>query len=220
MNARTKRMAYQELSLEMKKDFAQQKQIEQEEKKAIREKFPAQTWDEYLISRAEEGNTEALAVLRRRKRYRRQISEALLTVESFEEAKDVIKAHFKPTVLSNGKVIYRAKDGGVVSDEATVIRVPTVTEGAVLLALSLADERFHGKAVVVEGTDEFKFEVMRLSALEGLSIRFVDPVLEKGRQRHVRAKELSQEWSKRYTQEKKEKEQHKGHDSSRDYRGR
>jgi predicted kinase len=74
----------------------------------------------------------------------------------------------------------------------------------------------------VEGTDEFKFEVMRLSALEGLSIRFADPVLEKCRQRHVRAREISQEVVKRNMQEKKMKEQQqqKGHDLSRDYRGR
>ena len=128
-----------------------------------------------------------------RKNYRRQITQTLLTIENVEEARDVIKAHFKPTVLKNGKVIYRAQDGGVVSDEATAISVPAVTEAATLLALSLADERFNGKPVVVEGSDEFKLQVAKLSAIEGLSIRFADPVLEKERQRHIRAKELNQE---------------------------
>jgi hypothetical protein len=158
-----------------------------------------------------------LAILRRRKNYRRQITQALLTVESIEEARDVIKAHFKPTVLKNGQVIYRARDGGVVSDEAIGIRVPQVTQAATLLALSLADERFQGKALIVEGSGEFKLQVAKLSALEGLSIRLADPVLEEHRQRHARAKELNQEGLKQTIQERKDQPEQ---DSGRDYRGR
>jgi hypothetical protein len=99
----------------------------------------------------------------------------------------------KPGMTSLYKVIYRAQDGGVVSDEATAITVPEVTEASTLLALSLAEERFNGKPVVVEGSNEFKLLVAKLSAIKGLSLRFADPVLEKDRQRHVRVKELKQE---------------------------
>lgn len=191
MDNRTKRMAYSELSQEMKKDMSEITQLQQSRRTSIRAEFPALTWDQYLTNTAEQGNVDALAILRKRQSCRRQICQALLTVETFEEARDIIKPHFKPTVLKNGKVIYRADDGGVVFDEATAISVQHVTEASTLLALSLADERFAGKAVVVEGTDEFRFQVARLSALGGLSVRFADPVLEKDRQRHVRAKELS-----------------------------
>ncbi len=193
LDNRSKRTIYHELSQEMKIDFAELKQREQEQNKAIREQTRTQTWDQYLSSRAEEGDAEALRILRKRKNYRREIAQTLLTIDSFEEAMDVIKTQFKPTVLRNGKVIYRAQDGGVVSDEATAIAVPEVTEASTLLALSLADERFSGKPVVVEGSDEFKVLVAKLSAIKGLSLRFADPVLEKDRQRHVRVKELKQE---------------------------
>ncbi len=216
MDKRTKRAAYHELSQEMKKDFVQLKQYEREQKLTIREELPTQTWDEFLASRAEEGDSEALRILRRRKTYRKEISETLLTIESFEEARDIIKTHFRPTVLRNGKVIYRAQDGGVVSDEATAISVPQVTEAATLLALSLADERFHGKAVIVEGSDEFKLHVARLSAFEGLSIRFADPVLEKDRQRHVMVKELSRKGLKETIENNKQSK----YDSSQETRGR
>ena len=193
LDKKSKRTIYHELSQEMKIDFAELKQREQEQNKAIREQSRAQTWDQYLASRAEEGDAEALRILRKRKNYRREIAQTLLTIDSFEEAMDVIKTQFKPTVLRNGKVIYRTQDGGVVSDEATAIAVPEVTEASTLLALSLADERFSGKPVVVEGSDEFKVLVAKLSAIKGLSLRFADPVLEKDRQRHVRVKELKQE---------------------------
>ncbi len=177
----------------MKTDFAELKQRERQQNKAIREQLHSQTWDHYLTSRAEEGHAEALHILRRRKNYRRQIAQTLLTIESFEDAKDVIKPQLKPTVFKNGKVIYRTQDGGVVADEATAITVPEVTELSTLLALSLAEERFHGRPIVVEGSLEFKLLIAKLSAFEGLSLRLADPVLEKDRQRHVRVKELKQE---------------------------
>jgi hypothetical protein len=213
MDNRTKRSAYHELSQQRNRELAEFKQREEVRKRAVREGSPAMTWDEYLANRAEHGNAEALTILRRRKNYRQEISQALLTVENFEDARDIIKLHFKPTVLKNGKVIYRAQDGGVVFDDATAISVKEVTEAATLLALSLADERFHGKALVVEGSDEFKLQVARLSALEGLSVRLADPVLEKDRQRHVRAKELSQQGRKETIQEQqKQPERNSGRD--------
>jgi hypothetical protein len=217
MDNRTKRSAYHDLSQQRKRELACLKQGEEVRKRAIREASPAMTWDKYLANRAEQGNTEALTVLRKRKNYRQEICQALLTVENFEDARDIIKPHFKPTVLKNGKVIYRVNDGGVVFDEPTAISVKEVTEAATLLALSLADERFRGKALVVEGSTEFKLQVARLSALEGLSVRLADPVLEKDRQRHVRAKELSHQGHKETIQERnKQPEQ----DSGREYRGR
>lgn len=216
MDNRTKRSAYHELSREMKKALADFKQHEELRRRTIWQKCPALTWDQYLTNCAEQGDAEALSVLRRRKSYRQQISQALLTVENFDDARDIIKPHFKPTVLTNGRVIYRAHDGGVVFDEATAISVKEVTEAATLLALSLADRRFHGKALVVEGSGEFKIQVARLSALEGLSIRFADPVLENDRQRYSKAKESNKPVKENMQQMSKEL----GRDFGDNYRGR
>lgn len=206
MDNRTKRSAYHDLSQEMKKELAEFKRHEETRRRTIRQKFPALTWDQYLAKRAEQGDAEALTIVRRRKSYRQQISQALLTVENFDEARDIVKPHFKPTVLKNGKVIYRAQDGGVVFDEATAISVQEVTEAATLLALSLAGERFCGKALVVEGSSEFKLQIAKLSALQGLSIRFADPALEKDRQRQARAKKLNQEGFRERIQAKEEQQ--------------
>jgi len=196
MDNRTKRSAYHDLSQEMRIELAEFKRHEESRRRTIRQTCPALTWDQYLAKRAEQGDAQALTILRRRKSYRQQISQALLTVETLEEAKDIIKPHFKPTVLRNGKVVYRAHDGGVVFDEATAISVQEATEAATLLALSLADERFHGKALIVEGSSDFKLQVARLSALQGLSIRFADPSMEKDRQQYARAKEFNQSRTK------------------------
>lgn len=200
LDNRTKRSAYQQLAAEMKRELSAQKQYEGAQRQAIRARFPALTWDSFMVYRAEQGDAEALKILRSRQECRRQINAALLTVETLEGACDIIKPHFKPTVLKNGKVIYRAGDGGVVFDEKTAISVQQVTEAATLLALSLADERFHGKTLVVEGSDEFKAQVARLAALEGLSLRLAEPALESERQRHVASKQRREEAQKEAAQ--------------------
>lgn len=214
MDNRTKRSAYHELSLERQKELAELKRREQELRHGIRGAAMAQSWSEYLTREAERGNTEALTVLRKRKSYRHKFVEALLTVESFEEARDIVKPRFQPTVLKNGKVVYRVQDGGIVFDEATAISVQQVTEAATVLALSLADERFRGKALVVEGSDGFKLQVAKLSALEGLSVRFADSTIENDRQRHLRAKALSRP---RGNEKTHDRDRQGGHDSPRSF---
>jgi len=193
LNNRSKRSVYQNLAQQMKQELNQRKEEDTAQKQHIRQSHPALTWDEWLVKKAEAGNTQALSILRSRKRYRTRLAQALLTVENWEEAKTVIQAYQKPKALKNGDMLYRLKDGGVVLDDAQAIRVPEVTEASTVLALSLADERFHGKALVVEGSTEFKLLVAKQAALDGLSIRFADPVLEKDRQMYARARELTQE---------------------------
>ena len=196
LNNRSKRSVYQDLAQRMKQDLGQHKAEAAAQKQHIQQTHPALTWDEWLVQKAEEGNTQALAILRNRKRQRARLAQALLTVENWEEAKTVIQAHQKPKALKNGDMLYRLKDGGVVLDDTQAIRVPEVTEASTVLALSLADERFHGKSLVVEGSNEFKLLVAKQAALEGLSIRFADPVLEKDRQMYARARELAQQEGK------------------------
>ena len=189
----TKRSAYHELSQEMKADLVQLKKREQEDGQMLLKHLPVGTWEEFLAKRAESGDREALKILRRRQSCRREIREALLTAENFEEALDFIRPHYKPMVLKNGKVIYRIQDGGVVLDEVQGISVREATEGATVMALSLAAERFGGRALIGAGTDEFKRQVARLSTLEGLSLRFADGVLEREREHHVRVRAVREE---------------------------
>lgn len=189
LDSRTKRNAYHELSLERKQELEKLARGRADQKKEIHERMPNLTWDDYLVAQARQGNIEALAVLRKRQTYRKEISRALLTVETIEQARHIIKPQFRPTVRKNGTIVYRARDGSLVYDQTAAISVKEVTEAATLLALSLADERFRGKALLVEGSDEFKLQVARLSSLQGLSMRFADAQLESERQRYARERE-------------------------------
>jgi len=77
------------------------------------------------------------------------VAARLLAAESADEARHVIRRHLRPTIRRDGRVIYQLSDGGTVSDEARVVRVSQVTDGAAFFALSLASERFGPRPLVV-----------------------------------------------------------------------
>ena len=111
------------------------------------------------------------------------------------------------------------------SDQVQAVHVPEVTEAATLLALMLASERFSGKALVVEGSTEFKVKVAEMAVTQGLNIRFADPDLEKTRERFGIAREMAAEAQKKGEVSKppeqiQEKAQGQQPDTGRDYSGR
>ena len=87
----------------------------------------------------------------------------------------------KPAVRRDGRVIYRVADGGLVSDEAAQVRVPQPSTAAAFLALSLAADRFGVRPLIVTGTEAFRREIADVAGIEGMSVRFADPVLERQR---------------------------------------
>ncbi|MCM8735504.1 relaxase/mobilization nuclease domain-containing protein [Azospirillum sp. A1-3] len=140
-------------------------------------------WQDFLTAEASRGNEMAVAVLRSRSRRQRRMAETLLTAADADVARHIVYERLRPNAGKDGSLVYRVEDGGVVSDEATQVRVTEVTAGATFLALSLADDRFRGQALVVEGSDAFKTQVAQLAAVKGLEVRFADPELERERAR-------------------------------------
>jgi Large polyvalent protein-associated domain 7 len=105
----------------------------------------------------------------------------LVEVEEDAEIRHIIFPRLRPVVRRDGRVIYRAADGGIVTDAARNIRVDQVTAGATLLALSLAAERFGHRPLVVRGTDEFRSQAATLAGRDGLDVAFSDQSLERQR---------------------------------------
>jgi hypothetical protein len=105
----------------------------------------------------------------------------LVEAEEAAEVRHIILPQLRPVVRRDGRVIYHAADGGVVTDEARNVRIDQVTAGATLIALSLAAERFGHRPLVVRGTDEFRFQAAMLAGRDGLNIAFSDQGLERRR---------------------------------------
>jgi hypothetical protein len=149
----------------------------------MREAHPIPTWQGYLEAAAAKGSESALASLRSRQRRIERLADEVLTAEDAGQARHIVHQHMKPAIRRDGRVIYRVTDGGVVSDEAGQVRVPQPTTAAAFLALSLAADRFGARPLIVNGTDEFRSQVAAVAGLEGVSVTFADPALERQRAR-------------------------------------
>jgi Relaxase/Mobilisation nuclease domain/Large polyvalent protein-associated domain 7 len=154
---------------------------ERAERRHVRTAHPIPNWPGFLEAEAAKGNEAALVALRSRQRRVQRIGDAVLTAADAEQARHIVHKHMRPAIRRDGRVIYRVTDGGVVSDEATQVRIPQPSVAAAFLALSLAAARFGAKPLVVNGTEAFRGQVAAVAGLEGLSITFADPGLERQR---------------------------------------
>lgn len=136
------------------------------------------SWTGWLAIQAQNGNSEALAILRSRQGY----SLPGNTLTSKTTGKNGILTALHPRIDKNGRATYRTADGGVVIDRKNQVQSYKTTGESTLIALELASRRFTGKALIVEGQEEFKKEVARLAGSQGLQVRFVDSEMEKTRQ--------------------------------------
>jgi hypothetical protein len=178
--------SFQHLRKSQRNDRHARRVVEGQERKDVRDGFPIPTWQGFLEREAENGNTDALAVLRSRQRRRDRIERAILAADDAGEATHIVHKSLRPIVRRDGTMIYIVADGGIVSDGPTDVAVTKLSTGAAYLALELASQRFTGRALAVHGDDQFRGLVARLAGIEGVGVTFSDQALETMRenQRH------------------------------------
>lgn len=140
------------------------------------------TWADWLGQRAQQGDLDALAILRSREEREQRMRGDLLTAERADRARNVVMASLRPQARKDGALAYRTADGGMVIDRKTHVQAQKATAGAALVALTLAARRFEGQALIVEGSEQFRQEVAQLAGLHGVNVRFADPAMEQARQ--------------------------------------
>ncbi len=160
---------------------AKQRRITAQRRAELYKSTANPNWAGWLAVQAQQGNVDALAVLRSRVERRERLRGDLLTAERAEHAKVFILSALKPAVRRDGAMTYRTADGGMVVDRKCYVHAQKATAGAALVALSLAAEKFAGQALVVDGTDAFKHDVARLAGLHKLEVTFKDAGMEAAR---------------------------------------
>lgn len=146
------------------------------------------TWADWLAQQATQGNLDALAILRSREEKAERMRGDLLTAERAEKAKTIVLDALRPHARKDGAVAYSTIDGGKVIDRKTYVQAQRATTGAALVALSLAEKRFQGQPLIVEGSEQFRQEVAQLAAIHGFAVRFADPQMEQARQAAIAAR--------------------------------
>nr|WP_240008350.1 TraI/MobA(P) family conjugative relaxase [Pseudaquidulcibacter saccharophilus] len=173
----SKKSEYQKLKLEQAKIWQVHKNSLANEKTKIEKDIPLYTWPEFLQNQVAQGNENALEVLRAHEKSKEKFIGNILKCDDIHEARNIILKDMSPIVRRNGDIIYFIKDGGKVLDTGKALNVETVTTGSAFLALSLAQEKFAGKGLRVNGSDAFKRELIMVAASKDFVVRFADKAL-------------------------------------------
>jgi hypothetical protein len=197
LSGEDKKLAYRVLFKRKKADFSERRLLEAQQRSEVNHQFPRLTWDNFLVMRAMGGDLEALTVLRKKNRKSWSLLSKHATAdfladsipenrlhEHTESIRPSIRSTLKHRITPGGDVIYGVEDGGVVVDEKDRVRVEKLTQSASFLALTLAEERFGGKPLVLSGSEEFKQSIVLLAVTEGREVVFADAELE-GKRQHL-----------------------------------
>jgi len=134
--------------------------------------FPS--WANWLSRHAENGNIEALGVLRSRQE-REAMQGDTLTAAKPADAANIILKGLKLAADAKGALHYNTADGGLVIDRKNHVQSFRTTAESSLMALQIAAERFKGQTLIVEGNQAFQQEIARLAKTRGINIRIFAP---------------------------------------------
>lgn len=178
-----KTAVYASLAQEKRKDIREIKRLAAAQAKADRATALLPTWQHWLIIEAQRGNTQALDVLRSRGERASRVStnDDWLRGNDADAARTAFLHDAKPKTDKHGAVHYTASDGTSLRDDRDGIRVAHRSDAAALLALTLAQTRYVGQALVVTGSDAFRAQLVQTAASHRLNVVFSDPAMEAAR---------------------------------------
>ena len=185
---------------------AEIKKVHQEylaERRAIYEKFKRRAWNDWLKLKAEQGNKEALDVLRARQA-RVPLKGDTVSSQSPPKHQGVPSGAVVDSVTKKGTVIYRLEDA-VVRDDGALLHVAKGGGREGLEAVLRMAMHRYGENITVNGSADFKEQVVLAAAAARLEIRFDDPELEKRRAAIVAGEALSPSAADQYIQERNQK---------------
>jgi hypothetical protein len=195
LSGEDKKQAYRLLFKRKKADFFERKQLEAQQRAEVNQ-LALLTWEAFLVMQAMGGDKEALGVLRKKNRKNPSflprhaadnfladsLSRNPLYADGIELTRPAIRSTLKHHITLAGDIIYGVEDGGIVVDEKDRVCVERLSQSAAFLALTLAEERFYGKPLILSGSEEFKQNIVLLAVTENRGVIFADAELEEKRQ--------------------------------------
>lgn len=149
------------------------------ERQTIYEKYQRQAWADWRRRKAMQGDRDALAALRSREAAQ-GLKGNTVAVRGGQRVHAGVNAR-QDNITKQGTVIYRV-GASAVRDDGDKLKVSRgATQDGLTVALRMAMERY-GNHIAVNGTAEFKEQVVRAAAAANLPITFDAAVLERRRQ--------------------------------------
>ena len=172
----TKKLLYAQASKALRDEIQAINKQYQKDRQALYDSHSRRTWADWLKKEATHGNAEALTALRAR-----EAAQGLQgnTIQGRGEARPG-RAPVTDNITKKGTIIFRAGLSAVRDDGDKLQVSREATREGLQEALRLAMERY-GSRITVNGTTQFKAQVIRAAVDSQLPITFADPALESRR---------------------------------------
>lgn len=176
----TKKLLYAAVSKSLLSEIGKAQQQYTADRRRIHDNFRRLTWADWLRAQAQRGNGDAMNALRSRKGSRSYGENTLGGLHQQGQKIDGIDS-----ITKHGTVIICA-GATVLRDDGAKLTVTREGDQAGLrMALKVAAERY-GQCLRVDGTSEFREQIVRAAAGARLNITFDDPALEARRKEFIR----------------------------------
>lgn len=191
-----KKLLYAQASKALRSEIQAINKQFQQERTALYAEHSRRTWADWLKKEAQHGSADALAALRAR-----EAAQGLKgnTIRGEGQAKPG-HAPAVDNITKKGTIIFRAGMSAVRDDGDRLQVSREATREGLQEALRLAMQRY-GNRITVNGTVEFKAQMIRAAVDSQLPITFTDPALESRRQALL---------NKENTHERTERPEHRG----------
>jgi len=174
----SKRVLYAATSKSLKDEIKEINKRYLNERQDVYDKYQRLAWVDWLRSKATEGDDEALGALRAR-----NSSHGLTgnTVTGKGGQKPIQVNSVQDSITKKGTIIYRVGSTAVRDDGDKLNVSRGANQEGLQAVLCMAIERY-GERITVNGTTEFKEQIVQAAAAANLSITFDDAGLERRRQ--------------------------------------
>ncbi len=175
----SKRVLYSQASASLRTSLDSINKDYAKEREQLYQGFQRKTWADWLKQEAIKGDAEALIALRSR-----EAAQGLKgnTIQAGGEARPgaAHAVHEQDNITKKGIIIFRAGRSAVRDDGDKLQVSREATRDGLQSALRLAMEKY-GDRITVNGTAEFKAQIVRAAVDSQLPITFADPGLERRR---------------------------------------
>lgn len=180
LNKDEKKAKYKELSVRKREDLKTLHTKSREQRGEIFTKVKHISYKEFLINKALDGDKKALELLQKDTKKEAIRSKDINAILGEKQPKTVIDLLAKPSITKSGDVVYSLGEGKLL-DKGNSFKITELSQNShYLQALVLAREKF-GKVLDIDGSEEFKKQIVQMAIKFNVDIVFKDKTMEKVR---------------------------------------
>lgn len=148
-------------------------------------------WNDWLLDKGQQGNIDALTVLRQNQK---KVSRNKPSLSGNGKDKPYINTAKLDSLTKEGTAIYKQGDSTIRDSGKEITLAKGLSLEGIITAIELAKEKY-GNRIAANGSEQFKRVIARVAVNNNMGVTFDDPLTEKFRTEFITQQEKNNEQS-------------------------